>query len=160
MISPSPDILLSAISTPTSTPSGTVNVSVNGIASANSCATVAGGAELRTRISNSLPARCRNSTKVNSTAPNSAFLDTSRKIEREQQAHVYLPFAPAADGRHRLRACSGGGGTMGGFGVSSSTGASSISSNNTAGAITEAVVMKEPAAHQRKRALESIKSKT
>ena len=55
VISPSLDIRLSAISTPTNTPSGTVNVSVNGMASANKCATVAGGAELRTRISNSRP---------------------------------------------------------------------------------------------------------
>ena len=35
VISPSLDMRLSAISTPTSTPSGTVNVSVNGIARAN-----------------------------------------------------------------------------------------------------------------------------
>src|ERR1700680_2877220 len=55
---------------------------------------------------------------------------------------------------------SGGGGTIGGLGISSWMGSISSSSNNTAGAITEALAMKEPAPMSAKGAFESMKSKT
>src|SRR5437899_2900237 len=82
VISPSDDMRFRVIRTPARTPSGIVNVKVKGTASANSWATVAGGAELRTRVSNSLLTRCRKRTKVNSTVPSTELVRTSRKIER------------------------------------------------------------------------------
>jgi hypothetical protein len=82
VISPSPAIRLSAMSVPTSTPSGMVKVRVNGIASKNNWATVAGDAELRTMSSNSLLIRSRNRTNVNRAAPSMALENTSRKMER------------------------------------------------------------------------------
>src|SRR5579871_5756433 len=109
VISPSLDMRLSAINTPTNTPKGTVKVSVDGIASANRYPTVGGGAELRTRISNSLPTRCKNSTNVNSTVPSSALFATSRKIERLSRP-IGVPYDPAEVAFAPL---SGGVGTMG-----------------------------------------------
>ena len=49
---------------------------------------------------------------------------------------------------------------MGGFGVSSLAGSNSSSSKSTAGAITEAVVVNEPAPTNANGAFESIKSNT
>ncbi len=84
VISPSPDIRLSVISTPTSTPIGIVKVSVNGNTSANRYPTVELVALARTSNSNSLPTRCRNSTKLNSRHPSRALAATSRSILRER----------------------------------------------------------------------------
>ena len=47
-----------------------------------------GDAELRTRISNSFPMRCKNSTKVNIADANRALLETSRKTERNSRPIV------------------------------------------------------------------------
>src|SRR5262249_30737822 len=113
VISPSLDIRLRAISTPTNTPSGTVKVSVEGTASAKRYPTVGGGAELRTKISNSLPTRCKNSTNVNRTVPSNALLATSRKMARLSKP-IGTPYDPVA-----FAPPSGGGGTIGSLGVSS-----------------------------------------
>src|SRR5690349_7406552 len=167
VISPSLDILDSAINTPTSTPRGSVKVSVNGIASANRYPTVAGGAVLRTRISNNLPTRCKNRTKVNRIVPSTALLATSRKIAREnrpirktQDRGGEVPVLAAWDFWLLTSVDMGGGGTSGGLGTSSWTASNSISSNNRAGAITEEVVTKLPAPIRASGALESMKLKT
>src|ERR1051326_7545949 len=81
VISPSADMRFRVMRAPTRTPSGMVNVNVNGTDSANSSATVAGGAELRMSVSKSLLTRCRNRTNVNSTVPSTELVRTSRNID-------------------------------------------------------------------------------
>src|SRR5271166_4938505 len=82
VISPSVDMRLRVISTPTRTPNGMVKLNVNGRARANSSPTVVGGAELRTRVSKSLLTRCRKITNVNNTVPSTELVIVSLNIDR------------------------------------------------------------------------------
>ena len=83
VISPSLDIRLKPISTPTRTPNGTVNGNEAGTASANRYATVFGVADARTSSENSPdPTRCRNKMSVNRLMPSIAAAATSAKTER------------------------------------------------------------------------------
>src|SRR5437870_6563691 len=90
VISPSADMRFKVINTPARTPSGMVKLNVNGTSRAKSCATVFGGAELRTRVSNSLPTRCRKRTNVKRMVPRTELVTTSLKMDRLRTRIAYF----------------------------------------------------------------------